>query len=104
MPEHVTKALLLLERALAFDPNYALAHAYAAECYHTLFLRGGLHEENRTASIRHAEAAIAHGQDVAPALAFAGFVIVMDKPDLPASFASFEAPLPLTPSPALTHI
>jgi adenylate cyclase len=37
VPEHVTKALLLLERALTFDPNYALAHAYAAECYHTLF-------------------------------------------------------------------
>ena len=40
-PERATKALLLLERALTLDPNYALAHAYAAECYHTLFLRGG---------------------------------------------------------------
>jgi len=104
VPEHVTKALLLLERALTFDPNYALAHAYAAECYHTLFLRGGLREENRTASIRHAEAAIANGQDDAPALAFAGFVIGMDKHDRAAAFAAFEAALAISPSSAQTYI
>src|SRR5262249_40613152 len=73
IPERVTKALLLLERALTLDPSYALAHAHAAQCHHTLFLRGGMHEENRTASIRHAEAAMAHGPDDASALAFAGF-------------------------------
>jgi adenylate cyclase len=104
VPEHVTKALLLLERALTFDPNYALAHAYAAECRHTLFLRGGLREENRTASIRHAEAAIANGQDDASALAFAGFVIGMDKHDRAAAFAAFEAALAVSPSSALTYI
>ena len=73
MPEQSKKALVLLERALALDPNYALAHACAAECHHSLFLRGGLHEENRTAAIRHAQAAIAHGQDDALALTLAGF-------------------------------
>jgi adenylate cyclase len=104
MPERATKALLLLERALAFDPNYALAHAYAAECYHTLFLRGGLREENRTASIRHAEAAIANGADDASALAFAGFVIGMDKHDHAAAFTTFEAALSVSPSSALTYI
>jgi adenylate cyclase len=104
MPEHVTKALVLLERALVLDPAYALAHAYAAESYHTLFLRGGLHEENRTASIRHAEAAIVHGQDDALALAFAGFVIGMDKHDHPAAFAAFEAALAISPSSALTYM
>ena len=71
MPEHAIKALTVLERALALDPTYALAHAYVAECHHTLFLRGGLSEENRTASIRHAETAIVHGQDDATALALA---------------------------------
>jgi adenylate cyclase len=69
MPERAAKALLLLERALAFDPAYALAHAYAAECHHIMFLRGGLNEERKVASIRHAEAAIAYGQDDALALA-----------------------------------
>jgi adenylate cyclase len=103
-PERATKALVLLERALAFDPNYALAHAYAAECYHTLFLRGGLREENRTASIRHAEAAMAHGHGDASALAFAGFVIGMDKHDRAAAFAAFDAALAVSPSSALSYV
>ena len=93
IPERATKALLLLERALALDPTYALAHAYAAECHHSLLVRGGLREENRAASIRHAEAAIAHGHGDAPALSFAGFVIGMDKHDRAAAFAAFDAAL-----------
>ena len=104
MPERVAKALPLLQRALALDPAYALAHAYAAECYHTLFLRGGMNEENRVASIRHAEAALAHGQDDASALAFAGFVIGMDKHDRAAAIAALEAALAVSPSSALTYI
>jgi adenylate cyclase len=104
MPAPSTRALVLLERALALDPAYALAHAYAAECHHSLFLRGGLHEENRMASIRHAEAAIAHGQDDALALSFAGFVIGMDKHDRAAAFAAFEAALAVSPSSAITYI
>ena len=95
---------MVLERALALDPTYALAHAYAAQCHHSLFLRGGLHEENRLASIRHAEAAIAHGQDDALALSFAGFVIGMDKHDRAAAFAAFEAALAVSPSSAVTYI
>jgi tetratricopeptide (TPR) repeat protein len=104
MPEHVTKALPLLDSALALDPAYALAHAYAAECHHALFLRGGMREENRAASIRHAEAAIAHGQDDALALTFAGFVIGMDGHDREAAFAAFDAALALSPSSALTFM
>jgi adenylate cyclase len=104
MPQRATHALPLVQRALALDPSYALAHAYAAESYHTLFLRGGLNEENRRASIRHAEAAIAHGQDDAPALAFAGFIMGMDKHDRPAAFATFDAALAVSPSSALTYI
>jgi adenylate cyclase len=37
IPERCAKALLLLERALVLDPTYALAHAYAAECHHSIF-------------------------------------------------------------------
>jgi adenylate cyclase len=103
-PERATKAVPLLERALALDPNYALAHAYAAECYHTLFLRRGQHEVNRTLSIRHAELAIENGHDDASALAFGGFVIGMDKHDRAAAFAAFEAALAISPSSALTYI
>jgi TolB-like protein len=104
MPEPSKRALVLLERALALDPTYGLAHGYAAQCHHSIFLRGGLHEENRVASIRHAEAAITHGQDDALALSFAGFAIGMDKHDRAAAFAAFEAALAISPSSAITYI
>src|SRR5262249_51519010 len=70
MPVQSKRALVLLERALELDPTYALAHAYAAECHHSIFLREGMREEHRLASMRHAEAAIMYGQDDATALTF----------------------------------
>jgi TolB-like protein/tetratricopeptide (TPR) repeat protein len=104
MPGQVTKALPLLESALALEPTYALAHAFAAMCHHCLFLRAGLHEESRAASIRHARSAIVHGQDDALALTFAGFSIGMDGHDHAAAFAALEAALAVSPSSALTYI
>jgi TolB-like protein/Tfp pilus assembly protein PilF len=104
MPDRVSKALVLLERALALDPSYALAHACAAMCHHSLFLRAGLLEDNRAASIRHARAAIVHGQDDALALTFAGFSIGMDGHDHEAAFTTLEAALAVSPSSAMTYI
>ncbi len=104
MPAPSTRALVLLGRALALDPTYALAHAFAAQCHHTIFHRAGMHEENRAASIRHAQFAIAHGQDDALALTFAGFTTGMDKHDRAAAFAAFEAALAISPSSALTYM
>jgi tetratricopeptide (TPR) repeat protein len=90
--------------SLALDPAYALAHAFTAMCHHNLFLRAGLHEQNRAASMRHARAAILHGQDDALALTFAGFSIGMDGHEHAAAFAAFEAALAVSPSCALTYI
>jgi TolB-like protein len=104
MPERSAKALVLLEHALALDPSYALAHGFAAMGYHNRFLRAGLREEDKAASIRHARAAIANGQDDALALTFAGFSIGMDAHDRAAAFAAFEAALAISPSTALTYI
>jgi adenylate cyclase len=104
MPERATKALVLLGRALALDSTYALAHAFAAMCDHNRFLRAGMHEEDRAASIRHAQAAIVYGQDDALALTFAGFSIGMDGHDRAAAFAAFEAALAVSPSTALSYI
>lgn len=104
MPTQVTRALVLLERAIALEPGYALAHGNAAMCHHCLFLRTGLQEANREASIRHARAAIAHGQDDALALTLAGFSIGMDGHDRSAAFTAFEAALAISPSSALTYI
>jgi len=104
MPELVTKALVLLGRALVLDPTYALAHANAAMCHHCLFLRSGLREEERSASVRHAHAAIAHGRDDSRALTLAGFSIGMDGHDRAAAFVALEAALAISPSSALTYI
>ena len=104
MPEQVTRALVLLERAIEFDPAYALAHGNAAMCHHCLFLRAGLQEASRAASIRHARSAILHGQDDATALTLAGFSIGMDGHDRGAAFAALEAALAISPSSAPTYI
>ena len=95
---------MLLDRALELEPDYAAAHGYAAMCHHCLFLRGGLREENRAASIRHAQAAIAYGRDDAAALILAGFSIGMDGHDRAAAFAAFDAALALGPSSAFTYM
>jgi TolB-like protein len=104
MPEQVTRALVLLERAIALDPTYALAHGNAAMCHHCLFLRAGLQEANRAASIHHARSAIVHGQDDALALTWAGFSIGMDAHDRGGAFTALEAALAISPSSALTYI
>ena len=103
MPKQARSALALLERAFALDPTYALAHAYSAMCHHCLFLRAGLGEDSRAASIRHARAAIAHGQDDALALTFAGFSIGMDGHDHATAFVAVEAALAISPSSAITY-
>jgi TolB-like protein len=104
MPEQVRRALVLLERSIALEPTYALAHGNAAMCHHCLFLRAGLQEVNRAASIRHARSAIIHGQDDALALTWAGFSVGMDGHDREAAFTALEAALAISPSSALTYI
>lgn len=104
MPEQVTRALALLDRSIALEPTYALAHGNAAMCHHCLFLRAGLQEVNRAASIRHARSAIVYGQDDALALTWAGFSIGMDEHDRAAAFTALEAALAISPSSALTYI
>ncbi|CDN57908.1 Adenylate cyclase; Cya3 (plasmid) [Neorhizobium galegae bv. officinalis bv. officinalis str. HAMBI 1141] len=104
MPTEVTTALVLLDRALLLEPDYALAHAFAAMCHHCLFLRAGLLEENRMASIRYARKALQHGSDDSLALTFAAFSIGMDEHDRDAAFAAAEAALAISPSSAITYI
>jgi TolB-like protein/Tfp pilus assembly protein PilF len=104
MPEQEKKALVLAEQAIALDPNYALAHACAAHNHHTLLLRGDQNEEHRAAAIRHAQSAIALGQDDALALSFAGFVLGIDAHDRAAAFDAFDAAIAISPSTATTYI
>jgi TolB-like protein/tetratricopeptide (TPR) repeat protein len=104
MPVRVTKALALLERALKLEPDYALAHANVAMCHHCLYLRDGLKEEDRAASVRYARSALINGKDDAAALTLAGFSLGMDGHDREAAFTALDAALAISPSSALTHI
>ncbi len=103
MPEEAAKALPLLESALEMEPDYALAHGFAAWAHEIVFARGGGHEENRVGAIRHAHAAIAHGRDDAIALSLGGFAMGMVAHDRDAARQAFEAALALSPSCALAY-
>ena len=104
MPDRALNALPLLDSALVLEPTYAFAHGLAAMSYHNRFLRAGLREEDRNASIRHARLALEYGRDDALALTFAGFSLGMDAHDHAAAFAALEAAISLSPSTALAYI
>jgi adenylate cyclase len=104
MPDGASQALQLLELALTHEPDYALAHGYAAFCHEILFHRAGSDEENRRAAILHAHAAITHGRDDAMALTLGGFCIGMVEHDRAAAREAFEAAVALSPSSAFTYI
>jgi adenylate cyclase len=102
MPEETSKALPFLERALALEPDYALAHGYLAWCHEILFVRAGRKDENRSAAIRHAHAAIDYGRDDTTALALGAFVTALVEHDRVTAFEAFEQARALSPSSAIT--
>jgi adenylate cyclase len=104
MPDGAAKALPLLESALEKEPDYALAHGFAAWAHEIIFARGGLSNDNRLGSIRHAHAAIAHGRDDAIALSLGGFALGLVAHDRVAARKALEAALALSPSCALSYI
>ncbi|MCZ6859272.1 MAG: adenylate/guanylate cyclase domain-containing protein [Alphaproteobacteria bacterium] len=103
MPDGAAKALPLLESALELEPDYAMAHGFAAWSHEILFARGGAGEASRLGAVRHAHAAIAHGRDDAIALSLGGFVMGLVAHDREAARQAFEAALALSPSCALTY-
>jgi adenylate cyclase len=104
MPEGAWQAMPFLERALALEPNYALAHGQAALCNEILYVRAGRREENRLAAIRHGHAAIALGPDDATALTYGGIAIGMVEHDRALAQEAFEAALAVSPSAAWAYL
>jgi adenylate cyclase len=100
MPEFSDETLPLLQQAVAIEPDYALAHAYIAWCHEQGYLRGGRHEETKSAGLRHARLAVATGGDDATALAVAGFVIGILERDYQTAFNAFDRAMALSPSSA----
>ena len=103
MPEGARKAIPLVERALALEPNYPLAHGLAAWGHHILFNRAGMREEDRRAAIDHAHQAITYGRGDAMALTLGGFVVSMVEHDRVAAVEAFETALAVSPSSAPTY-
>ncbi|ANT52827.1 winged helix-turn-helix domain-containing protein [Mesorhizobium amorphae] len=103
MPQGAAKGLPLLDQALAIEPNYALAHGFAAWAHQTLFIRGGLQAEHRDKAARHAHAAIEHGSGDAMALALAGFTIGLVEHDRRLADEAFLQALGLSASCAFVY-
>jgi adenylate cyclase len=98
MPDEARTAVPLLERALAIEPDYGLAHGYLSLCHEVVFRGGGFEPEIAAAAVRHAHAAILHGRDDATALALGAFTIALVEHDRPAAIEAFETALALSPS------
>ncbi|TPL06156.1 transcriptional regulator [Mesorhizobium sp. B2-4-14] len=103
MPQGAAKGLPLLDQALAIEPNYALAHGFAAWAHQTLFIRGGMLAQHREKSSRHAHAAIEHGSGDAMALALAGFTIGLVEHDRRLADEAFAQALSLSASCAFVY-
>jgi adenylate cyclase len=99
MPEEAQKAIPLLQRALAVEPDYGLAHAFLALCFEVVYRGGGFVDRAIGAlAVRHAHAALAHGPDDATALGLSAFVIAIVERDPPAAIVAFERAIALSPS------
>ncbi len=101
MPQDADRALMLLDRAIELEPDYAAAHAVIAWCHEQRYLRGGLHEDVKQAALHHARTAVAVGGDDAAALATAGFVIAVIEYDYETATAAFDRSFALSSSSAL---
>jgi adenylate cyclase len=98
MPNECALAIPLLEKALTLEPNYGNAHALLSECYHARFSRGEHRQEDRIAAVRHAHAAVTHGNDDAAALAAAAFVIALEERDANTAVKLFDQALEISSS------
>jgi TolB-like protein len=68
------KALGLLVAALAIDPDYLPAHAYAAWCHEQRYLRNGFEPADRVNALAHADLALNVNSDDPQAISIAAFV------------------------------
>jgi adenylate cyclase len=98
-PDKERAAIVLLERAIALDPDFGRALAVAAWCYAFFIIFGGSldPERDRSRALQLARRAVAAGGDDAQALAYAANVLnnLEAKPD--AALALIERAMALNP-------
>ena len=85
------------------NPRYATAHALLALCYQMIFVQGGHREEDKTAGLQHARAAIAGAGDDATALATAALVMGHLGWDHRAAIDTIKSALAINPSSATVN-
>jgi TolB-like protein/Tfp pilus assembly protein PilF len=100
-PGETDEALRLLDQALQLDPNYSIAHAYAAWCHEQRFLRGGFHPEDRSAALHHADIALGIGTDDPQALSIGAFVYANLTRDYEGAIRSLNRALEMNSNSAL---
>jgi TolB-like protein len=101
--DEIKLALPLLEQALAIDPDYAIAHAYAAWCREQMFTHGGHDADDRSLALRHARAALARERDDSSALAIGGFMVALLDRDFAAALNALDQSLALNSNSALAY-
>lgn len=101
-PEANAEALALLERAIAMDPGYAPALAYAAWCYEQRLLHGWstATESDAENAVRLAREVLAIDSGDAGAIAMAGFVLTMIGHDYDGGRGAVQRALKLNPNSA----
>jgi adenylate cyclase len=99
-PEANAEALKLLERAIATDPGYAPALAYAAWCYEQRLLHGWstAHEAEGAAAVGLARQALAIDSGDAAAIAMASFVLTLVGHDYDGGRRAAQRALDLNPN------
>ncbi len=73
-PAQTDKALQLLARSIALQPDYVAAHGYAAWCYEQRYLRNGLDPADKAAALSHADIALGINSDDPQAMSIGAFV------------------------------
>jgi adenylate cyclase len=98
-PDENLKALELLNSAIALDPAYAPALAFAAWCYEQRLVRGwaAVGKDDARIAISLAQRAIAADGDDAMVMACAGFVLVMVGRDYDTGLHAVRRGLELNP-------
>ena len=100
VPDTEQKALDLLEKTIAIEPEYGAAHAFSAFCHENRCLQSKVGEEAEFAALRQTRALATGGED-ATALALAAFIVGIFECDYEAAFNAFDKAFALNPSSAL---
>ena len=102
-PDDNDKALVLFEQALALDPDFAPALAYAAWCYEQRLSRMWPNAEDaqRPIAVALAKRALEADRNDANAIGIAGFVLLMVGREVEAGLAALRHATEINPSNAL---